>query len=146
MARFNKTLPQTRHEGRVVYDEGIVDDIVIRSLNEVEDVELYSGHNKNKTRSKSVSVVFGKDGVSVDVCVKIKYNKCVSDVAFNVQETIRHNVENMTEFHIDSVNVVVKGVLFDEAVPVAPLEPVVSDNGASTTPTEDKNAAADNVR
>ena len=50
------------------------------------------------------------------------------EVAFRVQENIKHNVEAMTEFHIAEVNVVVKGVVFNEEkkeeVKVEPTEEV----------------------
>ena len=34
-------------------------------------------------------------------------------MAFKIQETVRHNIESMTEYKVASVNVIVKGVFFD---------------------------------
>ena len=54
--------------------------------------------------------------VSVDVIVKVHYSQSVTDTAFKIQEVIRHSVESMTEYQINNVNVIVKGVIFDEII------------------------------
>jgi uncharacterized alkaline shock family protein YloU len=77
---------------------------------------LFAIAPRKKMRSSAIKVSFDKDGVHVDVAVKIHYSQCVSDLAFKIQEAIRHNVEAMTEYHIASVNVNVKGIMFDDKV------------------------------
>ena len=113
MARFKK-IPQSRHEGKIIYGEGIVDGIVILSLKEVDFVELFAPAPRSKLRSSAIKVTYEKDGVNIDVAVKLHYSQCVSDVAFKIQEAIRHNVESMSEYHVLSVNVIVKGVIFGD--------------------------------
>ena len=117
MARFKK-IPQRKQEGQIIYKEGIVDGIVLLSVSELEYVELVSFIKNNEMKSKAIKVTYDKDGVHVDVVVKIHYSQCISDVAFRIQEAIRHDVESMTEYKIASVNVSVDGVFFDEAEPV----------------------------
>lgn len=116
MARFKK-VPQNRHEGKIIYGEGIVDGIVLLSLKEVDMVELCSSAPKTKLRSKAVKVLYDKDGVHIDIMVKIHYSQCVSDMAFKIQEVVRHNIESMSEYHVASVNVIVKGVVFEDMTP-----------------------------
>ncbi len=113
MARFKK-IPQQNHEGKIVLGSGIVDSIVMLAVNELEYVELDSTAPRSKMKSSAVKVAFDKDGVSVEVAVKIHYSQSVSDMAFKIQEAIRHNVEAMTEYHIASVNVIVQDVTFCE--------------------------------
>jgi len=113
MARFKK-MTQPKREGKIVYGNGIVDGIVKLSIAELDNVELCSIGPKNMMRSSAIKVNFDKDGVHVEVCVKIYYLQSVTEMAFKIQEIIRHNVESMTEYHIASVNVVVKGVMFEE--------------------------------
>ena len=117
MARFKK-IPQRKQEGKIIYKEGIVDDIVLLSVSELEYVEFVSFIKNNEMKSKAIKVTYDKDGVHVDVLVKIHYSQCISDVAFRIQEAIRHDVESMTEYKIASVNVSVDGVFFDDAEPV----------------------------
>ena len=113
MARFKK-LPVSGHEGKIIYGEGIVDSIVLIAIREVPNVELYNQPQDDKMRNNSIVVAIEKEGVHVDVMVKIHYTQNVSDGAFKIQEAIRYNVEAMTEYHVASVNVIVRGVLFTD--------------------------------
>ncbi len=113
MARIKK-VTRNKHEGKIIYGDGIVDGIVYLAVAEIPKTELYTLKQHAKNRSKSIDVTFSKDGVHVEVTVKVHYSQAVSDMAFKIQEIIRHNVEAMTDYHIASVNVIVKGVLFDE--------------------------------
>jgi len=121
MARFKKT-PQTQ-EGKIVYGDGIVDGIVLLAVKEIPFVELCAEATRKQMRSSAIKVKKEKDGIHVDVVVRIHYAQSVSDTAFKIQEAVRHNVEAMTEYHVASVNVIIKGVTFndksDESTPVA---------------------------
>jgi len=121
MARFRK-VPTNANEGKIVYGDGIVDGIVLLAINEIPNVELYSPSNNKKMKNSAICVKKEKDGVHVDVTVKTHYLQSISDVAFKIQETVRHNVEAMTEYHIESVNVIVKGVTFEEKPVLQPVE------------------------
>ena len=114
MARFKK-LNQREQEGKIVYKEGIVDGIVMLSVSELDHVELCSFVKSNDMKSRAIKVTYDKDLVNVDVMVKIHFSQSVSDVAFKIQEAVRHNIEAMTEYKISSVNVNVNGVIFDDA-------------------------------
>lgn len=113
MARFKK-IPQNIHEGKLVYGAGIVDGIVLLAVQEIPYVELYSVVPRNRMRSSAIKVYMDKDGVHVNVSIKIHYTQSVSDTAFKIQEAVRHNVEAMTEYHIASVNVLVCGIFFTD--------------------------------
>ena len=119
MAHFKK-LVEKENVGKLVYGDNIVDEIVDIAVSEVPYVDLFDFGD-------SISVNFDKDGVHISVLVKIHYTQSVSDIAFKIQETVRHNVETMTEYHVASVNVYVKDVVFDDS-----LIPVV----VETTETE----------
>ena len=115
MVHYNK-IPQAKREGKIVYGDGIVEGIVHLAVSEIDNVELYS-NGKKKSVKKAIKAVFDKSGVTVDVAVKINYMQSVSDMAFKVQEAIRHNVESMTEYQVQSVNVHVFGVSFEDKMP-----------------------------
>ena len=95
MARFKK-LPVNVNEGKVVYGEGIVDNIVLLAVKEIPYVELYNQQSNDKMKNSSIKVFIEKDGVHVDVVVKIHYTQSVSDMAFKIQEAVRYSVESMT--------------------------------------------------
>ena len=116
MANFNKKL-QTKREGKIVYGDGIVDGIVLLAVSELENVELYKSGSKKSFHNNAIKVVIDKSNrVVVDVVVTINYNQSVSEMAFKIQETIRHNVEAMTEYHVENVNVHVYDVNFDDKI------------------------------
>ena len=79
-------------------------------------------------KNSAIRVILDKDGVHVNVAVKIHFTQSVSEIAFKIQEAVRHNVESMTEYHIASVNVTVRGVMFNELT-----KAVNSDNAAENT-------------
>ncbi len=112
MARFKK-YPQKNQEGKLVYKKGIIDGIVILAVNEIPEIELYS-YTPGKNKTSSIRVEYDKSGVIVEVDIVVPHSQCISDMSFKVQEAIRHNIETMTEYHVLSVNVVVRGVVFDE--------------------------------
>lgn len=119
-----KNINSTEKVGKVVLADDIIYGIVLLAVSELDDVEIYNPDVKDSMRNKSIKVKFNKDTIVVDVVVKVNYNKCISDMAFKIQEVIRHNVEAMTEYHIESVNVHVHGVSFEET----PSDPVEKNN------------------
>ena len=126
MARFKKFSKEKR-EGKLVLNSGIVDNIVMLSVSEIPYVELYHG-NSRTMKSNSIYVTFDKKGVNVEVGILIHYSQRVSEIVFRVQEVIRHNVESMTEYKISSVDVVIKGVKFEEIKQISPIDtPLVNE-------------------
>lgn len=114
MKRF-KNYPKKINEDKIVYGDGIVEGIVLLAISEVPNVELFSTVSYTKNTSKSIKVDFTNKGVNVEVKVKIHYAQKVTDMAFRIQEVIRHNIESMTDYHVESVNVVVKDILLNDA-------------------------------
>lgn len=112
MAHFKK-LPQKK-EGKILYGDKIVDEIVSYAVSEIPYTQLYSKTHLKTINTKGVKSVLNKDSVSIDITVKIHYTQSISEMAFRIQESVRHNVESMTEYHVSCVNVIVKGLLFDE--------------------------------
>lgn len=104
--------------GKIIYNRSIVNGIVLLAISEIEGVEAATAGSVKKRRGKnakrSVWVTYTKNGMDVDVFVKINQNASVSDMAFKIQENIKHNVEAMTEYRLNKINVRVSGVIFDE--------------------------------
>ena len=113
MARFKK-FSQKKKVGKIIYKNGIVDGIVMLAVAQIPMAKLFTDPNSTNTKSSSVNVTYEKYGVNVDIAVKIHFTQSISDMAFKIQEAVRHDVESMTEYHIASVNVIVKSVFFDD--------------------------------
>ena len=112
MAKFKK-LSQS-HEGKVIYSDSIVDGIVYLAVSEIPDVELVSKEKNSLGKNSSIKVKIERELVYVEVSVKISYTLSVSDTAFKIQEAIRHNIEAMTHYRVESVNVNILDVILDD--------------------------------
>jgi uncharacterized alkaline shock family protein YloU len=65
--------------------------------------------------TKGIKISQGKDGIVVDVHVNVKYNAKIPNVAWDLQENIKRNVEDLTNMPILQVNIHIQGVGFEEA-------------------------------
>lgn len=103
-----KHIPNNGQKGKVTYNTGIVSGIVALAITEVEGVSLA------ENKKKSIRLYFDKNGIYADVSVNVAYGFTVPDVAFKIQQTIKHNVEAMTEYKVLKVDVTVQGVDFSD--------------------------------
>ena len=116
-----------KQSGKVVYNTGIVQNIVALAVAEVEGVIPTQG------KKDGVSLYLEKDGVYVDISVIVKYGYNVPDVAYRVQQTVKQSVENMTRYKVAEVNVNIHDVVFCEPQPE-------KEEAEQPAETEEKNA------
>lgn len=109
-----KRIPEVEGSGKVTYNAGIVKGIVVLAVSDVNGVSLKKS-SKND-RLDFIKIVFNGDVVSVDVTVDIYFGHNVSDVAFDIQDSIKHNVESMSRYKVNSVDVHIANVIFNETV------------------------------
>ncbi len=100
--------PSSTQKGKISYDAGIVDGIVALAIKEVDGVTLLDAKNKG------VKLAFEKDGIVADISVKVDYGYNVASLAFRIQQSIKHNVESMTKFKVDKINVHIQDVDFPD--------------------------------
>ncbi len=67
-----------------------------------------------KNFSKGVKVEVGEEETSVDLFLIVRYGSRIPDVAWEVQETVKKAIENMTGLKVIKVNVHVQGVNFPQ--------------------------------
>ncbi len=109
-------------DGKVVYNTGIVRGIVSLAISEVEGAQPLLG------KKSGISLYIEKDGIYADVSVIVKYGYNVPELAYRIQQSIRQNVENMTNYKVAKVDVHVEDVLFEDS----PIEPVSETNAKET--------------
>ena len=98
--------------GKVVYNAGIIQNIVNLAVAEVEGTVAPQG------KKNGISLYIEKDGVYADVSVIVKYGYNVPELAYRIQQSVKQSVENMTRYKVAQVNVHVQDVVFCEPVPV----------------------------
>ena len=98
--------------GKVVYNAGIVHNIVALAVAEVEGAMLVPG------KKNGISLYLEKDGVYADVSVVVKYGYNVPELAYRIQQSVKQNVENMTRYRVAEVDVHIRDVVFVDTPPV----------------------------
>ena len=100
--------PTQNQKGKITNDTGNVEEIVAIDISEGDGDTLLN--NKNK----GVRLEFDKNGIIADVSVKVDYGYNVASLAFRIQQSIKHNVESMTKFKVDKINVHIQDVDFPD--------------------------------
>ena len=67
-----------------------------------------------KNPAKGVAVKMDEDRVILDLYVVVYYGSKISDIAWEIQENVKRDVENMTGAIVESVNVHVSGIDFSQ--------------------------------
>ncbi len=100
--------PTSTQKGKISYNSGIVTGIVALAISEVEGVSLLN------TKNKGIKLNFDKQGIIADIGVKVDYGNNVPSLAFRIQQSIKHNVESMTNYKVAKVDVHIQDVDFPE--------------------------------
>lgn len=95
--------------GKVVYNAGIVHNIVALAVAEVEGAVLV------QSKKSGISLYLEKDGIYVDVSVSVKYGYNVPELAYRIQQSVKQSVENMTKYKVAEVDVHIRDVVFMDA-------------------------------
>ena len=100
--------PTSTQKGKITYNSGIVSGIVALAINEVDGVTLLN------TKNKGIKLNFEKQGIAADISVKVDSNNNVPSLAVRIQQSIKHNVESMTNYKVSKVDVHIQDVDFTE--------------------------------
>ena len=117
--------------GKVVYNAGIVHNIVALAVAEVE------GAMPVQNKKNGISLYLEKDGVYADVSVVVKYGYNVPELAYRIQQSVKQSVENMTHYKVAQVDVHIQDVVFGDAP--TPEKTDDEEYSADETGTERKN-------
>ncbi len=107
-----KLTSNNQQSGKIVYNAGIVQNIVALAVAEVEGTVPMQG------KKNGISLYLEKDGIYADVSVVVKYGFNVPELAYRIQQSVKQSVENMTHFKVAQVDVHVLDVVFSEPAPL----------------------------
>ncbi|MCC8169454.1 MAG: Asp23/Gls24 family envelope stress response protein, partial [Oscillospiraceae bacterium] len=65
-----------------------------------------------KNPSKGVKVEMTDDTVSIDLYIVVEYGVRIPELAWEIQENVKNNVETMTGLSVEKVNIHIEGVSF----------------------------------
>ncbi len=101
----------TIKKGKVTYNANILKGIVALAVSEVAGVAIKKGKKDNYGQLK---FDFENDVVNIDITVDVVYGYNVPDVAFNIQQSVKHNVESMSKYKVNSIDVHINSVIFED--------------------------------
>lgn len=84
-------------------------------------------------KTKGVKVQVGEKETTIDISLIVEYGARIPDIAWEVQNKVKTQVESMTGLKVVSVNVIVQGVNFPKEV----KKNVEKKNGETVTTTEE---------
>ena len=125
-----KLTSQDKQSGKIVYNAGIVQNIVALAVAEVEGTIPAQG------KKNGISLYLEKDGIYADVSVIVKYGYNVPELAYRIQQSVKQSVENMTHYKVAEGDVHVLDVVFCEPTPVEPMEKEEEQRERSVSETE----------
>lgn len=67
-----------------------------------------------KNPGKGVKVEMKEDSVIVDLFIIVEYGIRIPELAWEIQETVKENIETMTGLLVEKVNIHVEGISFDK--------------------------------
>ena len=105
---------ESERKGKVTYNASIVKGIVALAVGDVTGVTLRKIGKRDSF--DLIKISFNGDIIDVDVSVDIEYGYNVPDVAFEIQESVKRNVESMSKYKVESVDVHFEGVSFPEEI------------------------------
>ncbi len=100
--------PTSQQKGKVTYNSGIVSGIVALAINEVEGAYLLN------VKNRGIKLKIEQGGIIADISVKVDSTVNISTLAYKIQQSIKHNVESMTNYKIEKVDVHVQDVNFPD--------------------------------
>ena len=66
----------------------------------------------NKNPSKGVKVDMTAESVRIDLYIVVEYGVRIPELAWEIQESVKDNVETMTGLEVEKVNIHIEGVSF----------------------------------
>lgn len=108
--------------GSVQIAPGVIEVIAGIAATEVDGVKAMRGNFAagvaerfgKKSHTKGVRVELTKDGVAIDMYVILQFGKSIPEIAAQLQETIRQNINTMTTIEISEINIHVVGIQMEE--------------------------------
>lgn len=121
--------PEIEQNGNVNISDEVVSIIASLAASEVKGVagmanSLSGGFAEllgKKNLSKGVKVNLDAESVALDLSVIVEYGTKIPDVAWNVQEKVKNEVEAMTGLTVTAVNISVDGVNVPKAEKEIPI-------------------------
>ena len=65
---------------------------------------------KDKDGIKGIKISESKKGLELDIYLNVRFGAKIPDTAWNIQENVKHRLEDLTESKVSQVNIHIMGV------------------------------------
>lgn len=117
---INEETPETEDMGEIKISEEVVLVVAGLAVGEVDGVSVANSLTDSvvekfvrKNYGKGIRIEMTDKEVSVDVHVVVEYGIKIPDVAWELQETVKKNIETMTNLTVSGVNIFVEGIVVE---------------------------------
>lgn len=101
-------LSEQKSFGGVHIQKQVFNAIAINAVEEIEKAQLL-----DRRGQKELSAKIEENDLIIDLSLKVLYGQNVNEVTTSVQEKIAQNIEYMTGFKCDRINIKVEGFYFN---------------------------------
>lgn len=120
----NDVIVASSFEGSVHISEDVMVELTRKTIQGIPNIQTTNtgiaskfGLGRKAGEGVRVAVEEGKTpSISVDAYVLVKYGQRIPDLAWDVQEKIKANLERYTGYSVSSVNINVQGIYTDEPI------------------------------
>ena len=133
-------VPVEGPRGEVKIDESVIGQIAMQALRTIKGVQPSAGSMMSKMgfgRKMYGGVRISLEDeenpqVTVDTYISVRYGLRIPDVAWDLQETIKNQLEQYTGYTVKAVNIYVQGIHFEDGRPLeeVPKEPAKESESA----------------
>ena len=111
------------HEGSIHISEDVIVMLARKTIQGIPHIQAASGRfgafglGRKAEDGIRISVENGDvPSISVDAYILVKYGQRIPDLAWDVQEKVKSNLERYTGYTVKTVNINVQGIYVDEPV------------------------------
>ena len=133
------------HEGSIRISEDVIVELARKTIQGIPRIQPASGRfgafglGRKAGDGIRINLEEGETpSISVDVYILVKYGQRIPDLAWDVQEKVKSNLERYTGYSVKAVNINVQGIYIEE--PVQLEEPETDGekgDGGSVLPVEE---------
>ncbi len=95
-------------EGKINIFPEVLEQIIAHNIDLHKEIKVYS--------RKSIRCEVKKDKITINIMVKVKFGVKIPDLIWEVQKTIKEEIERLTNFTVKEVNIHIQEFEFPENV------------------------------
>lgn len=138
------------HEGSIRISEDVIVELARKTIQGIPHIQAASGRfgafglGRKAGDGIRISVENGPSpSISVDAYILVKYGQRIPDLAWDVQEKVKSNLERYTGYAVKAVNINVQGIYIEEPVLLEEPESGEGGDGEDVLPVEEDAARDD---